>query len=44
MKRFSAIKWYIKKYWWKYFMTMVLSIGIIYCDVEKPEIIVKLLI
>lgn len=39
MKRFSAIKWYIKKYWWKYFMTMVLSIGIIYCDIKKPEII-----
>lgn len=39
MKRFSAIKWYIKKYWWKYLITMILSVGIIYCDIKKPEII-----
>ena len=39
MKRFKAIQWYIQKYWWQYALTLVLSIGIIYCDIKKPEII-----
>ena len=39
MKRIKSIGWYIKKYWWKYLLTIILSILIIYCDIKKPEII-----
>ncbi len=39
MKRFRAISWYFKKYWWKYILVILLSIAIIYCDILKPEII-----
>ena len=39
MKRIKSINWYLKKYWWKYILTIILSILIIYCDVKKPEII-----
>ena len=39
MKRFKSISWYLKKYWWKYVLVIALSIGIIYCDILKPEII-----
>lgn len=41
MKRFKAISWYFKKYWWKYLLVIVLSILIIYCDILKPEIVGK---
>lgn len=39
MKRFLAIGWYIKKYWWKYLLVIIFSIAIIYLDIEKPKII-----
>lgn len=39
MKRFNSISWYIKKYWWKYLLVIILSLTIIYCDILKPEII-----
>ena len=39
MKRIKSINWYLKKYWWKYVLTIILSILIIYCDIKKPEII-----
>lgn len=39
MKRLKKIDWYLKKYWWKYLLTIILSIVIIYCDILKPEII-----
>lgn len=39
MKRLKNINWYLKKYWWKYLLTIILSIVIIYCDILKPEII-----
>lgn len=39
MKRFKAISWYFKKYWWKYILVIVFSLLIIYCDILKPEII-----
>ena len=39
MKRIKSINWYLKKYWWKYLLTIILSIMIIYCDIKKPEII-----
>lgn len=41
MKRFKAINWYIKKYWYKYLIVIVLSVFIIYCDIVKPELIGK---
>ena len=41
MKRIKSINWYLKKYWWKYLLTIILSIMIIYCDIKKPEIIGK---
>lgn len=39
MKRFKKINWYLKRYWWKYLLTIILSIVIIYCDILKPELI-----
>lgn len=39
MKRISSIKWYLKKYWWKYLLTLILSGCIIYCDIKIPEVI-----
>ena len=39
MKRFKAISWFFKKYWWKYILVIVLSIMGIYFDILKPEII-----
>lgn len=39
MKRIKSINWYLKKYWWKYILTIILSVIIIYCDIKKPEII-----
>ena len=39
MKRISKIDWYLKKNWWKYLLTIILSIIIIYCDILKPELI-----
>lgn len=39
MKRFKSVSWYIKEYWWKYLLVMLLSLTIIYCDIEKPKII-----
>ena len=39
MKRFKAISWFFKKYWWKYILVIALSILGIYFDVLKPEII-----
>lgn len=35
----SIIKWYIQRYWWKYILTVILSLVIIYCEVLKPTII-----
>jgi ABC-type multidrug transport system fused ATPase/permease subunit len=39
IKKPHIIKWYIKKYWYKYLLITLLTLGIIYCDVEKPVII-----
>lgn len=39
MKKKSVIKRYFWKHWWKYLCTIVLTLGIIYCDIKKPEII-----
>lgn len=39
MKRFKAISWFFKKYWWKYILVIILSVMYIYCDILKPEII-----
>ena len=39
MKRFKAISWFFKKYWWKYILVIALSIMCIYFDILKPEII-----
>lgn len=39
MKRFKSVSWYIKEYWWKYLLVMLLSLAIIYCDIRKPKII-----
>lgn len=39
MRRFKAISWYFKQYWWKYLLVIALSICIIYCDIIKPKII-----
>lgn len=39
MRKRNIVKWYIKKYWWKYILTILLALGIIYCDVVKPQII-----
>ncbi len=39
MKKDSIIKWYLKKYWWKYILIIALSLVIIYCDILKPDII-----
>lgn len=38
-KRLKKINWYLKKYWWKYLLTIILSIIIIYCDILKPKLI-----
>lgn len=39
MGRIKKIDWYLKKYWWKYLLTIILSLVIIYCDILKPELI-----
>lgn len=39
MKKKSIVKRYFYKYWWKYLFTILLTLGIIYCDIKKPEII-----
>ncbi len=39
IKRFASIGWYIKKYWWKYILTLVLSGCIIFCEIKIPEVI-----
>lgn len=39
MKKKSVVKRYFWKHWWKYLCTIVLTLGIIYCDIKKPEII-----
>ncbi len=39
MKRFKAISWFFKRYWWKYILVIVLSVMYIYCDIVRPEII-----
>ena len=39
MGRIKKINWYLKRYWWKYLLTIVLSLVIIYCDILKPELI-----
>ncbi len=39
MGRIKKINWYLKRYWWKYLLTIVLSLIIIYCDILKPELI-----
>ena len=39
MNRLKSVSWYIKEYWWKYLLVMLLSLAIIYCDIRKPKII-----
>lgn len=37
MKKKSIVKRYFQRHWWKYVLTILLTLGIIYCDIKNPK-------